>query len=398
MKIIVDENIPFGKEAFGALGEVIILSGRAITADVLKDTGTEVLLVRSVTKVGHELLKHSSIKFVGTATIGTDHIDLEFLKKENIGFSSAPGSNANSVAEYIVAALLFLAKVKKSKLKDKTLGVIGVGNVGSRVVTKAQSLGMKVLLNDPPLARATGENKYVPLESIFNADILTLHVPLTKKGEDATYHMVNEEFLSKMKPDSILINSSRGSVVDETALKPALRDKCIAAAVLDVWEHEPSIDIEMLKLAALGTPHIAGYSFDGKVNGTFMIYKALCKHLNIEPQWNPDEVFFNEKQPSLSLVNLSQNVEKVEQSEQVKDLIDRLVRQFYDIRKDDNNLRKITQLAANEQGAYFDLLRREYPVRREFQSADVKLSRDDKKLSEVLLSLGFRISCATSSH
>lgn len=391
MLIVADENIPLVQEAFGTLGEVITLPGRSITSDAIKQTKAEALIVRSVTGVGPELLRGSSVRFVGTATIGTDHLDLSFLKKEKIEFASAPGCNANSVAEYVIAALLFLARVKGFSLEGKSLGVIGVGNVGSRVVTKAQALGMKVLLNDPPLARSTGDSHYLPLEALMGADFLTLHVPLTMEGPDATYHMVNEDFLTRMRPDSILINTSRGLVVDEKALKVALRNGRIAAAVLDVWEHEPSTDVELLGLVALGTPHIAGYSFDGKVNGTFMVYQALCRYSGLQPQWSPDEVLSNQKQPSLVIDNLPQDTEEVEQTKQVEDVVDGLVRQLYDIQKDDANLRKITELAAEERGAYFDRLRKEYPVRREFHSLKVKLSQHDKKLSCILEALGFRI-------
>ncbi len=398
MIIVADENIPLVQEAFGTLGQVVTLPGRSITADVLRQTKAEVLIVRSVTGVGPELLRGSSVRFVGTATIGTDHLDLAFLKKEKIEFASAPGCNANSVAEYVIAALLFLARGKGFNLEGKSLGVIGVGNVGSRVATKAQALGMKVLLNDPPLARSTGEPRYLPLEALMDADFLTLHVPLTREGLDATYQMVNEDFLARMRPDSILINTSRGLVVDEKALKVVLRNGRIAAAVLDVWEHEPSIDVQLLGLVALGTPHIAGYSLDGKVNGTFMVYQALCRYSGLQPQWRPDEVLSNRKQPPLSLDNVPQDIEEVQRTRQVEDVIGGLVRQLYDIQKDDANLRKITELNAEERGAYFDRLRKEYPVRREFHSLGVKLSRQDKKLSGILKALGFRISYGIGKH
>ena len=392
MLIVADENIPLVQEAFGTLGQVVTLPGRSITADVLKQTKAEVLIVRSVTGVGPELLRGSSVRFVGTATIGTDHLALSFLKKEKIGFASAPGCNANSVAEYVIAALLFLARAKGFSFEGKSLGVIGVGNVGSRVVTKAQALGMKVLLNDPPLARSTRELRYLPLEALMDADFLTLHVPLTMEGLDATYQMVNEDFLARMRPDSILINTSRGLVVDEKALKVILRNGRIAAAVLDVWEHEPSIDVRLLGLVTLGTPHIAGYSLDGKVNGTFMVYQALCQYSGLQPQWRPAEVLSNQKQPPLSLDNVPQDIEEVERTKQVEDVVGGLVRQLYDIQKDDANLRKTTELNAEERGAYFDRLRKEYPVRREFHSVGVKLSQHDKKLSGILKALGFRIS------
>ncbi|MDD5687241.1 MAG: 4-phosphoerythronate dehydrogenase [Elusimicrobia bacterium] len=385
MIILSDENIPFVKESFGTLGQTIIMPGRSITSEIIKKNRVEVLIVRSVTKVGPELLDGSLVRFVGTATIGTDHVNIPYLNKKNIKFVSAPGSNANSVAEYVIAALLFLAQKKNFKLKGKTLGIIGVGKVGSRVVTKVKAMGMNVLLNDPPMARSTGDRKYLPLKELMKADILTFHVPLNKEGQDATYHLVNEDFLAAMKPGSILINSSRGSVVDNNALKSTLKSKKLSAVVLDVWEKEPSIDAELVKLVSLGTSHIAGYSYDGKVNGTFMVYEELCRFLGVPVQWNPDKILFDRTRPPLVFNNDSYDKEGIES------VVDNLVSQMYNILEDDKKLRKIIELPVNEQGPYFDLLRKKYPVRREFQSIDVKLSRDDKKLSEVLTSLGFNI-------
>ncbi|NQT84941.1 4-phosphoerythronate dehydrogenase, partial [bacterium] len=219
MKIVADENIPYVKEAFGSLGDVIPLPGRKIAPASVVDA--EILLVRSITEVNASLLEGSRVRFVGTATIGTDHVDEEYLHSRGIAFASAPGSNANSVAEYVVAALLTTARRKNFPLKGKTIGVIGVGNCGSRVAKKAEALGMRVLLNDPPLWRQTGNKRFRPLEELFSADILTLHVPLTYEGIDATYHLVDEAFLSKLRPECILMNTSRGPVVDNLALATA---------------------------------------------------------------------------------------------------------------------------------------------------------------------------------
>ena len=341
------------------------------------------MIVRSVTKVDSGLLDGTTVKFVGTATIGTDHIDIPYLENNNIGFSSAPGSNANSVAEYITAALLFLAKTKEFSLEQKTLGIIGVGNVGSCVEAKARALGMKVLLNDPPLSRETKDPKYLPLSEIFKANIITLHVPLTKEGQDPTFHMVNEGFINKMNKEAILINSARGSVVDETVLKSALEKKQIAAAVLDVWEHEPGIDTDLLNLVSLGTPHIAGYSFDGKVNGTFMIYQALCRYLGETPKWNTDKALSNQDLEPLVVKGNSEEQKKTE------DIINDLVKQLYDVTKDDQQLRKIAELHTEGRGAYFDSLRKGYPVRREFQSRMVKVLEKHKDLAGMIQKLGF---------
>ena len=232
MKIVADENIRYVSEAFSAMGEVVLRPGRAIIADDVRDA--EVLLVRSVTQVNQDLLGGSAIRFVATATIGEDHIDRAYLARNNVGFSSAPGCNANSVGEYLVASLLHLAEKYDFDLRDKSMGIVGVGNVGSNVARKAAALGMTVVLNDPPLAEATSDAKYRPLEEILACDIITTHVPITKDGPHPTWHLVDESFLGTMKPGSILINSARGPVVDNMALLAALKSNHLLGAVLDV--------------------------------------------------------------------------------------------------------------------------------------------------------------------
>lgn len=197
MQIIADQNIPFVKECFSGIGDVTLTSGRAVTPDLVKDA--DILLVRSITKVNADLLAGSSVKFVATATIGTEHVDQDYLAGRGIGFASAPGSNANSVAEYIVAALLTLGKKHKFQLEGKSIGVVGVGNVGSKVQKKCAALGMKVVLNDPPLARQTGDAKYRPLQELYGCDFITMHTPLTKDGSDPTYHLANEQLFAAMK-------------------------------------------------------------------------------------------------------------------------------------------------------------------------------------------------------
>jgi erythronate-4-phosphate dehydrogenase len=217
MKIVADPNIPFVQEAFGLLGEVKLVPGRQITADAVRDA--DVLLVRSVTRVNAALLDGSRVRFVATATIGFDHIDREYLSQKGIGFASAQGSNANSVAEYIVAAMLELGHRQKFRLRDKTLGVVGVGNVGSRVVRYAEAIGMRVLKNDPPHQRAKQLAHFVSLERVIaEADIITLHVPLTRGGPDATFHLFGEPTLAALKRQPLLINTARGAVVDNSEL------------------------------------------------------------------------------------------------------------------------------------------------------------------------------------
>ena len=279
MKIIADANIPFVAECFSSIGEVEVVGGRQITPGVVTDA--DVLLVRSITPVGVDLLAGSKVRFVATATIGFDHIDVDYLRRNNIGFASAPGSNANSAAEYVIAGLLEIGRKYDLDLEGKSIGIIGVGNVGSRVAKKCAALGMQLYLNDPPLQRQTGDTKYLPLEELFDCDFITLHTPLTFGGLDKTYHLADESFFKSLKERCVFVNASRGGVVDGGALKAAIRSGRLRAVVLDVWEDEPNIDTELLELIDIGTPHIAGYSLDGKIAGMIMIYKSACEHFGM---------------------------------------------------------------------------------------------------------------------
>ena len=287
LNIVADENIPYVQEAFGSLGKVKLVPGRSISPSTIRDA--QVLLVRSVTKVNRELLDHSPIQFVGTATAGLDHIDSEYLQARGIAFASAQGGNANSAAEYVITALLILAQRQGLTLSRKSIGIVGVGNIGRLVKAKAEALGMTVVPNDPPLARETGGKKYRPLEEALDCDVVTLHVPLNFEGPFRTFHLFNNSRLAHLKPSAIFINTSRGEVVDTQALLSRLQKKPQGATVLDVWESEPDISWELFKLVSLGTPHIAGYSLDGKAQGTFLIYQALCQHLGLKPTWSPSD-------------------------------------------------------------------------------------------------------------
>ena len=244
MKLIVDENIAFAKEAFSSFGELKLLNGRDITNDEVKDAN--VLIVRSITQVGEKLLKNSKVKFIGTATIGTDHIDLDYLESKKISFTDAKGCNADSVAEYVFTALLKVAIEAKLSLKGKAIGVVGIGNIGSRIVKLAESLGLKVLKNDPPLERKGIGKNYVSLNEILGADVITLHVPLSSEGIDKTIHLFNSENLKRIKTGSIIINTARGSVIDNsTLLRESVKRKF--NIILDVWENEPTINIALLE-------------------------------------------------------------------------------------------------------------------------------------------------------
>jgi erythronate-4-phosphate dehydrogenase len=379
MRIVADPNIPFVQEAFGPFGEVRSLPGREFTASRVRDA--DVLLVRSVTPVNAALLADSQVKFVATATIGMDHIDQEYLRRRGIGFASAQGSNANSVAEYVVVAMLELAHRRKFRLRDKTLGVIGVGNVGARVVRYAESLGMHVLQNDPPRARAEQLSRFVSLDRVLaEADIITLHVPLTREGADTTVHLFDKNRLSALESRKpILINTSRGAVVDNKALLKAIDGKWLGGVVLDVWENEPNILPELLDVVDLGTPHIAGYSFDGKVNGTRMIYEALCEFFKLQPSWSP-----HLPPPPVPRIELT-----VSSGEDDEEVLRRVVKRIYDITADDAALRRNVQ-APDGIGAGFDKLRAEYPVHREFFNTELALRGASEALRQKFAALGFK--------
>lgn len=380
MKIVADANMPYVRECFSSIGDVEVVGGREITSDAAADA--DVLLVRSITPVNAKLLAGSRVKFVGTATIGFDHVDIDYLRRNNIGFASAPGSNANSAAEYVIAALLEIAQKHGIELEGKSIGVVGVGNVGSRVVKKCRALGMEVLLNDPPLQRQTGDEKYLPLEELFDCDFITLHTPLTFEGQDKTYHLADEKFFKSLGKECVFINASRGAVVDSAALIAAINKGRLRSVVLDVWENEPNIDTELLKLVDIGTPHIAGYSLDGKIAGMIMIYRAVCKHFGIEPRHSIDDFLPEPEVPQVSLdPNPSNHVETLVAA----------VEAVYDIKRDDVRLRRIQGTRSGRAGEFFDNLRKEYPVRREFCNTRVVLERPCEPLTCKLAGIGFKV-------
>jgi erythronate-4-phosphate dehydrogenase len=302
--------------------------------------------------------------------------------RNNIGFASAPGSNANSTAEYVIAALLSVAKKHKMKLAGKSVGIVGVGNVGSRVEKKVRALGMKVLLNDPPLQRETGDTKYLALEKLFKCDFVTLHTPLTFEGIDKTFHLADEKFFKLVKKGCIFLNTSRGGVVETGALKGAIKAGKLGAVVLDVWENEPNIDTELLEMVDIGTPHIAGYSLDGKVAGMIMIYKAVCKFFELEAEFDVKSFLPEPAVPKLEINS---------QSVGERDLLRETVEKIYNIEEDDSNLRWVLDRPQGKRGKFFDDLRKDYPVRREFQNTQVVFAPACKSLAKKLGGIGFKI-------
>ncbi|MHC4603656.1 MAG: 4-phosphoerythronate dehydrogenase [Planctomycetota bacterium] len=381
MKIVADENIPFVAECFSSIGEVEVVSGREITPGVVADA--DILLVRSITRVGTDLLAGSAVRFVGTATIGFDHIDTEYLSRNNISFASAPGSNANSAAEYVIAALLNVAQKHNVNIEDRSIGIIGVGNVGSRVAKKCVALGMKVYLNDPPLQRQTGDAKYLPIEELFGCDFITLHTPLTFEGIDRTFHLAGETFFKSLKTGCIFFNASRGGVVDSGALKAAKESERLKAVVLDVWEGEPDIDVELLEMVDIGTPHIAGYSLDGKIAGMIMIYKSACEYFGFSAKYDVEDFMPEAGVPRLE-ISQKPGTER--------DVLLSAVEKIYDIKADDIRMRRILEESVEKRVEFFDALRKYYPVRREFQNTRVIVNNKNSILAKKLKGIGFLLS------
>ena len=379
MKIIADENIPAVAQAFGTLGEVTLLPGRDLRAQDVRTA--DVLLVRSVTRVGRELLEGSRVRFVGSATIGFDHVDRDYLQSRAIGFATAPGSNATSAAEYVVSALLALGEREGFSLARRTVGIVGCGNVGSRVRDRLAALGCDCLINDPPLRERGGHNEFVGLDDILQADIISVHVPLERAGRHPTWHLFDEAVLQRMKPGAVLINTSRGAVVDNAVLDALLAKRRDLRVVLDVWEGEPAIEMRLLEKVALGTAHIAGYSLDGKLRGTEMIYRAACDYLGCAPRWDVAAVL-----PAANTLDL-RGLSGGDVLEQVR----AAVFNAYDIRADDERLRGLMRLPPAERPSGFDRLRKEYPIRREFAATAVHIDSDAGALGELLRGIGFNV-------
>ena len=373
MKIVADTNIPFLKGVLEPFAEVAYYPGHEITSESVKDA--DALIVRSVTKCDAGLLEGSSVKFIATATIGFDHIDAGYCAQKEIQWASSPGCNSGSVMQYVAAALSYLSEKYRFNYKDRTIGVVGVGNVGSKVARLAEVLGMHVLLNDPPRERKEGKGDFVSLEEIRSkSDIISFHVPLNKEGEDKTYHLFNENFLKAIKQDNIIINTSRGGVIETGALKKGLKEKTIKAAVVDVWENEPDIDLELLKLVDIGTPHIAGYSADGKAMGTAMSVKAISRYFNLGLEnWFPGNI------PAPPNEHIEINCEDLSGQE----VLNRAIRATYDILRDGRVLRNAPEA--------FEKHRAEYPVRREFAAHKITLINDEKNTGKLLEQLGFII-------
>lgn len=373
IRIIADDKIPFLNGVLEKHAEVIYIPGREIHKENLENA--DALLIRTRTKCTESLLTGTNVRFIGTATIGFDHIDTIYCKKHHIRWTNAPGCNSSSVQQYVAAALLKIASEFGFNLKGRTIGIIGVGNVGSKVERFARSIGMKVLLNDPPRARREGDRNFVKLASILReSDFITVHVPLNIVGEDKTYHLFNDKFFKKMKKGAWFINSSRGEVNDTAAIKNALESGKLGGAVLDVWENEPDIDLELMSKAFIATPHIAGYSTDGKANGTAMSVNSLCKFFDLPlKKWYPDNI----PKPHSPAITIECKGKANE------DIIREAIFNTYNITDDDLRLRSSP--------FDFEKQRGDYPLRREFSSYRINLRGGTKKVQKILNGLGFKV-------
>ena len=375
--IVADENIPLLNEFFADIGTITRVPGRTMTAADLATA--DILLVRSVTRVDRALLAGTPVKFVGTATIGTDHIDLEYLQQAGIGFKSAPGCNAQAVVDYVLSALSVLVDERGLQFTDLSVGIVGVGNVGLLLRQRLEAMKVPVLAVDP-LRSEEETGPQVSLDEVLQADVVSLHTPLTREGEHATYHLINAERLAQMKPDACLINSCRGAVVDNTALLAHMQKHRDFEAILDVWENEPELNVDLLQRCLLATPHIAGYSLDGKMRGTEFVYQGLCEFFGL-PVRRKLAQFLPE--PGVKRVNFSDQAP-------LHQALRTAIRAAYEIRVDDGVMRSAIRRSDNLRET-FDRLRSHYPLRRDIPTLRVGVPAKCQELQNLLTSAGFDV-------
>lgn len=369
LRIVADENIPGLERWFGDLGTITTLPGRTMTRNDLMSA--DVLLVRSVTQVNESLLQGTPVRFVGSCTIGTDHLDVHWLERQGIHWSAAPGCNANSVVEYVFCALAAL----NVDWRGRRFGIVGCGNVGGLLQRRLQQLGIPCKVYDP----WKPENPdAASLEAVLQQDVVCLHAPLVKDGPYPSLHMLDEAALKLVRPDAVLVSAGRGAVIDNTALLNMYQKGRPFTAVLDVWENEPDINLELLHKVDLGSPHIAGYSHDGKLAGTRMIREAL----DLALQSPGAAVVTGELDGAAQLTALSTKAQGF-------DALRALLLQMYDPREDDQRLRAAAA-ASSPMPEAFDLLRKRYPKRLEFSHFRVDAPQLDAATLEQLAILGLK--------
>ncbi len=379
MRLVADENMPYVREWFARYGDVYMLPGRALNAQVLSDA--DALLVRSVTRVDGDLLRGSRVRFVGTATSGIEHIDIEYLRAQGIAYASAPGCNATAVVEYVLSSICALDDVLEKLLTGGVVGIIGLGNVGARLTQRLRALGIRCVGYDPFLsAEGLGSQTDLSLcdfETVLNADVVCCHTPLTIKGPYPTRHLLDAQRLRRLRKGAALINASRGAVVDNAALLRIAQERDDLRIALDVWESEPAIDLPLLNAVALATPHIAGYSWDGKVAGTRAILTAFCN-------------FFHVPLPEQALAT-PRPIVSFSSSENSAILLRSAIQSVYDVRRDDREMRAmLLACASGGVAAAFDRLRKNYPQRREIAACAIENWTEFDAASQSLLQrLGF---------
>lgn len=384
MRIVCAQSVLHANVLFAHLGEVIVLPDEEITRNDLMNA--DALIVRSKTQVNEKLLAGTSISVVGTATSGIEHLDRHYLQQAKIVWLAAIGANANSVAEYVIAALLQLAHEQSFDLATKTLGIIGLGYTGEALVAKANILSIRTIENDPPRYMLSPDSKLIPLDDLLSqADIVSLHVPLTCDGPHPTVYLADESFFSKMKPGAIFINAARAEAAKTQALLTALKSGHLSAAIIDVWDNEPDFDPELLGHVALGTPHIAGYSMDGRLKGSIMIYQKLCRHWGahsqLTEQWIEENLY-----PSKQLPIHTLNVE----NQTNNDVLWAIVKSAYDI---DNGAMELSKemVTESQRKSYFKSLRANYPIRWEFAHHKLQLQGAEPSVIARLKALGFSV-------
>ncbi|WP_288650538.1 4-phosphoerythronate dehydrogenase PdxB [Pseudomonas sp. UBA5568] len=376
MLIVADENIPLLDAFFQGFGEIRRYPGRSLDAASVREA--DILLVRSVTKVDRHLLEGSRVQFVGTCTIGTDHLDLDYFDQVGIRWSSAPGCNARGVVDYVLGSLLTLADLEGASLPERVYGVVGAGQVGGRLVSVLRALGWKVMVCDP-LRQAAEGGDYVELDTLLQAcDVISLHTPLERGGQYPTWHLLGPAELAKLRPGAWLINASRGAVVDNGALRALLQQRDDLHAVLDVWEGEPQVDLQLADLCTVATPHIAGYSLDGRQRGTAQIYRALCQHLGVNEVIQLADLL---PRPPVAQIALDAEVE-------LQWALAMLCRAVYDPRRDDADFRRSLSEDVQQQRAAFDALRKHYPPRREIEGLSVRIHGSSPELARLIDALG----------
>ncbi len=380
LNIVADDNIPLARELFEPLGNLALYPGRTITREHLKQA--DCLVIRSITKVNAALLEGTPVKFVGTATAGSDHFDTAWLKTQGIAFTSSHGCNSRAVAEYFATALVTMAARRGISLKGKTCGVIGVGHVGSKVVKMARALGMNVVKNDPPLEEAMADPSYRPIAEAVACDVVTLHVPLTRGGPWPTWRMADRSFFNAMKPGALFFNASRGAVLDTPSLIEAVRANNLNGLVLDVFEDEPRVDPELLRIADIATPHVAGYSIEGRIRGTQMVYSAACDFFNIPPSPDLD---------AICAVEGGIPIECDDDDRPIEELLSVILNKACPVERDSGTLKQTAELPPDERARVFDSLRKNYPERREFGGFALRLRRGRPDLILAAQALGFNV-------